>query len=327
MNVGTPEKPERKHVRKFIREFLNDPLVIDLPWLVRKILVNLIIVPFRTFKSTRLYQMLWTQHGSPLLYNMQKLTNDVWNKVGNEFQVFYAMRYGHPSLERLLRKISETKQFDKLIIVPLFPQYASSTTGSVETLVDRWRKSVNYKGKINIIRQFYQSPGFIQSFIQRIKQYKWKEYDHIVFSFHGLPLRQINKFHPGHSSDDCSCHEKMPEYGQFCYKATCYHTARLLAKGLGLSTEEYTVAFQSRLTKNWLAPFTDRVITELAYKNIKKILVVAPSFVIDCLETNVEIGQEYKALFHEKGGEELVMVKSLNDAPFWTKGLVDIIFT
>ena len=324
VNVGTPDKPEVKEVRRFLTQFLNDRRVIDLPWLLQKILVNLIIVPFRARKSTKLYKMLWGINGSPLLYYTNRVKGKIQKILPDNYTVFAAMRYGNPALGNIL-KVIEKEAYDKIIVLPQFPQYASSSTGTVNEYVMNTIKKWNNTPTIHIINQFYEHPGFIDAFEKRAIENKYKEFDHIVFSYHGLPIRQINKTHPGIDCNDCSCTKEMPEHGKWCYKATCYHTSRLLAKKLDLKTNQYTVAFQSRLSKNWLEPFSDKQIIDMANKGVKRMLILAPAFVADCLETEVEIGVEYAELFKEHGGEELVMAKSLNDMDEWISTLFDII--
>ncbi len=316
INVGTPDKPSVKSVRRYLYHFLNDRRVIDLPWLLQKILVNLIILPFRAPKSTKLYKRLWTTKGSPLTY-YSNLVKDKLDKILPEnYDVYLAMRYENPKLKSVLDQI-EKENYSALIVFPQFPHYASSTTGSanqaVMDIVQKW----NVMPEIRFINQFYEHPGFIQSFVSRVKEMNYESFDHIIFSYHGLPLRQVDKTHPGIKSIDCTCENTMPDHGKHCYKATCYQTSRLLAKELGLSKENYTVAFQSRLSTNWLEPFTDKTIEILTRKGKKSILVCAPAFVADCLETIVEIGIEYQEIIKGVEGAKVTLVPSLNDMDEW----------
>lgn len=324
INVGTPDKAEVKAVRRFLSQFLNDRRVMEMPWLLRKMLVNIIIVPFRAPKSTKLYEKLWTAEGSPLLLNTEKFAGKLRRVLGEEYRIYTAMRYGNPSLIKTLQQIRD-QGFGELVIFPLFPQYASSTTGTILEFVrkelQKWRTSP----KLYFVDQFYDHPGFLEAFSQNIAACQPEEFDLIIFSCHGLPLRQVEKVHPGISSAECQCEKQIPAYGNNCYKATCYKTARLLAEKLDLDKQRYSVGFQSRLSKNWLSPFTDELIKEAAQKGAKKILVTVPSFVADCLETLVEIEAGYDTLFREPGGERLVLVKSLNDNKRWVKAAADII--
>ncbi len=324
INIGTPDKPEKKAVKKYLTEFLNDKYVIDIPWLLRKILVNLIIIPFRVKNSTSLYQKLWTDKGSALLYYQNSLVSKLNKKYGSEFEVFSAMRYGNPSLEKILKHI-QSKGYQDLIVYPMYPQYATSTTLSTRQRVEHLLEKNKIQIKLRFIDQFYNHRAFVDSFVKKIRNANYQNFDHIVFSFHGLPNRQVEKLHPNVSSISCSCSIKMPEHGRNCYKATCYETSRLLAKELNLEEEDYSVSFQSRLSNNWLTPFTDKTLMDLLTQGKNKILVVAPAFVTDCLETIIEIGLEYKEMFLKSGGEDLTMVSSLNDDDVWVDAIYEIV--
>ncbi|HKJ43394.1 MAG TPA: ferrochelatase [Sunxiuqinia sp.] len=324
VNVGTPDEPKVSAVRRYLFDFLNDRRVIDLPLIPQKILVNLIIVPFRAPKSTKLYQMLWTEEGSPLLVNAEKNKLKLQVALGNDYEVFIAMRYQNPSLKKVLHQIRD-ERFGKLIVIPVFPQYASSTTGTIAEFVNKELAKWTVIPEIRMVSQFYDHPTFVKAFTDRIKQYKPETFDHIIFSYHGLPNRQVDKVHQEISSTVCTCEKALPEHGKYCYKATCYQTTRLLAGSLNLKSGDYSVSFQSRLTKNWLKPFTDELLIKKAKEGAKRILVVAPAFVADCLETTVEIGIEYQDLFVENGGEKVQLVESLNDHPMWIETLKEII--
>lgn len=324
VNVGTPDKPKVKDVRRFLFQFLNDRRVIDLPWLLQKILVNLIIVPFRAPKSTKLYKLLWGANGSPLLHYTLSVKEKLQKQLANNYSVYAAMRYGKPSLSETLKEI-ESKNYDRIIVLPMFPQYASSTTGTINQFILKKITKWNNIPDLIHLNQFYYNNKFIKAFAQRAIEENYENYDHIVFSYHGLPLRQINKSHPDKYCRSCKCISKMPKHGKWCYRAQCYATTRLLVKELKLEQEQYTTAFQSRLSKNWLEPFSDKTLMDLAKHGKKKVLALAPSFVADCLETEVEIGIEYKALFEEAGGEKLTMAKSLNDMDEWIKVLEGIV--
>jgi len=324
VNIGTPESPAVKHVRSYLREFLGDERVITLPWLFRKILVNLIIAPFRGPKSAKLYQAIWTEKGSPLLVNSVKLGEALQSELGGSCQVFTAMRYGKPSMDEAMRKIAKSS-FRKVILVPLYPQYADSTTGTTvayfRTLVTRYAISADIK----IADPFFQHPGFIESFKNRIIACKPETYNYILFSFHGLPVDQTEKMHPGITCEQVGCDQSYNDVNALCYKASCYETARLLAKACQISENKYSVAFQSRLGLKWLQPYTDKIVEEKASQGVENLLVVSPAFVADCLETIHELGVEYNHLFIEKDGKKFQLVESLNDDSAWVKGLAAII--
>jgi protoporphyrin/coproporphyrin ferrochelatase len=323
-NVGTPDEPTVPAVRRYLFQFLNDRRVIDLPWLLQKFLVNVIIVPFRAPKSTKLYQMLWTAKGSPLLAISNESRNKLQERLGENYEVFTGMRYQNPSLKKVLQTIRD-KRFDKIVVLPMFPQYASSTAGTIAQLVNTETAKWNVIPELTIISQFYDNPQFIKAFAAQIRKYRPEEFDHIIFSYHGLPFSQTDRVHPAVKTINCNCEFEMPEHGRFCYKATCYETTRLLAKELGLLKSAYSVAFQSRLTKNWLKPFSDQEVIRLAKEGKKRVLMAAPAFIADCLETIVEIGVEYQHLFEENGGEKIQLVESLNANADWIETLAELV--
>jgi protoporphyrin/coproporphyrin ferrochelatase len=324
INVGTPDSPSVKDVRKYLFRFLNDRRVIDLPWLLQKILVNLVIVPFRAPKSAKLYRLLWTDKGSPLLVHSNQVRDSLQDQLGSNYKVFVAMRYGNPNLKKILDEI-HSGAFARIIVLPMFPQYASSSTGTAIAAVMDQVKMWNIIPEIKFVGQFYSNPGFIDSFAQKIKQYEPGRFDHIIFSYHGLPVRQISRVHPGVDCQTCTCNRQLPAQGAYCYKATCYETTRLIASQLGLQKDDYSLSFQSRLSDKWLKPFTDKVLVQKANEGVQKLLIVAPAFVADCLETSVEIGIDYKNMFIKAGGSDLEYVESLNDMPGWVDVLKDMI--
>jgi ferrochelatase len=323
--LGTPDDANVGAVRRYLFEFLNDPRVIDISAFARALLVNLIIVPFRAPKSTEEYKKLWTKEGSPLLLHGVELKEQVQNILGDSATVELAMRYQNPSLDSVLEKMKR-QQYDKIIVLPLYPQYASSSTGStlekVMKIISKWWVIP----EVSMISQFYDEPGYTDTFVDIAKNYDLQSYDHIVFSYHGLPVRQVDKVYE--ESEQCSdhdCENEIDEANRFCYKATCYATTRLMAEKLNLDKSQYTVAFQSRLDKKWLEPFSDKVVEQLGQEGKKKILFFSPAFTADCLETTVEIGEGYLELFQEHGGEELDLVPSLNTHPMWVNTVVKMI--
>ncbi len=322
VNVGTPDSPTPPAVRRYLSEFLNDPLVIDLPWILRKFLVNFIIIPFRVRKSTELYKLLWTNDGSPLLTNMAKLAEKLSNKQ-DKYSVFYAMRYGNPALKNVLQQI-ENEQFSELVVFPLYPQYSGSTTqttiNKILRLTKKWKQT-----KIRFIEQFYHYSSFIEAFVSKVRRYELTDYDHILFSYHSLPTRQIEKGHKQLKNITCNCSVSHSEQIINCYKHSCLHLTALLAKKMQLFENEYSMCFQSRMSKDWLEPFTDKTLIDLAKQNKKKILIISPSFVADCLETTIEIGADYKKMFLEAGGERLDLVDSLNYSSEWVEAIIDIL--
>ena len=325
INLGTPDSPSVSDVRKYLSEFLNDPRVIDIPWLLRKILVNLIIVPFRAPKSAKIYRQLWTKDGSPLLIYGNAVKDKLQSALGENFEVELAMRYQNPGLDEVLGRMRK-KSYRRIIIVPLFPQYASASTGSA---VDKTMKIISkwwVIPELRFISQFFDNEGFIDTIAEKTKPYNVEDYDHILFSYHGLPVRQVDKVYTdGKPCDDHDCENVLNEDNYYCYKAACYATTRLLVARLNIPDDKYTVCFQSRLNKDWLEPFADKTIIRKAEEGAKKILVFSPAFVADCLETKVEIGIEYQKLFEEHGGEKIQLIESLNDHPKWIETLKEMV--
>lgn len=324
VNLGTPDSPSVSHVRSYLSQFLNDPRVIDIPWLLRKILVNLIIVPFRAPKSAALYKKLWTPNGSPLLYYSNRVKELLQKELQEEYDVYLAMRYKNPSIPDVLETIRR-KNFDRIIVLPMFPQYASASTGSAHEEVMRVVSKWWVIPDVTFINQYYDHAGYIGSMAEIGSKYAHEEYDHVLFSYHGLPERQVDKVYDSGLCADHNCENEITDENKFCYKATCYGTTRLLATALNIPKEKYTVCFQSRLDEKWLMPFSDKVVEECARKGMKKILVFSPAFTADCLETIIEIGDEYQHIFETNGGEKVQLVESLNDHPLWISCLRDIV--
>lgn len=324
INLGTPDSPSVPHVRSYLSQFLNDPRVIDIPWLSRKLLVNLIIVPFRAPKSAKVYQKLWTENGSPLLYYSERARILLQESLGENFEVHLAMRYKNPSIPDVLERMRK-QNYDRIIVLTMFPQYASASTGSAVEETMRVINSWWVIPEVKIISQYFDHPDYIEAFVQRGNQYHLDEYDHVLFSYHGLPERQVDKVHGENGCDKYNCQHEITDNNRYCYRATCYATTRLLAERLNIPKEKYTVAFQSRLDKKWLQPFSDEVVENLAKQGMKKILVFSPAFTADCLETIIEIGEEYQEIFHAHGGEKVQLVESLNDHPQWIQCLKNLV--
>lgn len=323
INLGTPDAPTSISVGRYLTEFLNDKYVINIPWLFRKLLVNLVIIPFRVRNSTKLYQQLWTSEGSPLTVYMERLKRKLQAKENPKVTIFSAMRYQNPSIKSVLDDI-RVQGFEKIVVLPLYPQFADSTTTStieeVKRIVKRWDKAPD----IQYIEQFHDHPGYISTYAEKIQSYNPDNYDFILFSYHGLPNSHIEKIHLTTPIEACDCKNGTPEHCRICYLAACYNTTKQLVERLNLSEERYTTSFQSRLSKNWLEPFSDKTLINLAKKGHKRVLVVAPAFVADCLETIIEIGVEYKELFIANGGQELTLVESLNADDRWVDGIKEI---
>lgn len=326
LNLGTPDSTATKDVRKYLREFLSDGRVIDINPIGRWLLVNLIIAPFRAPKSAEEYRKLWTDKGSPLLFHGVELTEKVTQALGEDFIVSFGMRYQNPSIQKALEAF-QNQGIEKLIVLPLYPQYASATTGS--TMEKVWEELSKWEiiPTVEVVANFFDHPLFVKAFADLGKKYiQEKKYDHFVFSYHGLPERQIMK---GSFDNYCRLGECCNTYhakNKYCYRAQCFETTRLIAKELNIAEEDYTVCFQSRLGKTpWIQPYTEDVIHQLAEKGKKNVLAFSPAFVSDCLETTIEVGETYKEDFEHAGGDSWDLVESLNSSDAWVDCVKEII--
>ncbi|SMO62280.1 ferrochelatase [Solitalea koreensis] len=326
VNLGTPDSPSTSDVRKYLDEFLSDPRVIDTSAIGRFFLVKTIILPLRSPKSAKSYQEIWTDKGSPLLRHTIRQAELLQERLGNEFQVEYAMRYQNPSLETVLERFKQEK-VSTIKVIPLFPQYASASTGSVHEKIMSLVRYWQIVPEIEFVNSFPAHPMMIDAFAQLGSKHNVADYDHVLFSFHGLPQRQLIK------ADLSGCHcQKVDNCcgaininNQYCYSAQSHLTAREIAKALNLSKENYTICFQSRLGKDpWVEPYTSAVIEKLAKEGKKKLLVFCPAFVADCLETIFEVEVEYDEEFKYNGGEKVQLVEGLNDHPRWIDALEDM---
>ena len=324
VNLGTPDKPTYLSVFKYLRQFLMDGRVININPFLRFILVNFIICPTRSFSSTKVYKEVWDKNtGSPLLHNTTKLTEKLGKKI-EDYDVYCAMRYQNPSIESVINNILETNP-DEITVLPLFPHYAAATTGSVYQEISRVISKKWVVPNIRFINQFYDNEKFINAWVDKASKFDLNTYDKVIFSYHGIPNSHVDNVYPDSLCSDHNCESEVTNENKFCYKATTYETTKILANRLNLSPDKYQVTFQSRLTNKWLTPFTDEVLESLPTNGNKNVLVFSPAFTADCLETIIEIGDEYKELFLEAGGEKLDYVESLNYSDLWADAIIDII--
>lgn len=327
VNLGTPDAPERGAVYRYLQEFLLDPRVIDINAIARNLLVRGIIAPFRSGKSAEAYRILWTDKGSPLKYYGVRLTEQVQALLGPEYAVELAMRYQTPSIENAVAKLLQ-QNVQKIKVFTLFPQYASATVGSVQEEIMRILSREQVIPDLEMTSCYPVWQPMIDLFAANARKFDLTRYDHFLFSYHGLPQRQLRKADRfNHCLQQADCCQSLTEKNRFCYSAQCYATTRALAQALGLSPEQYTVSFQSRLGKDpWTQPYTIRVIEDLVKKRgTKRLLVFCPAFTADCLETTVEIGHEYREEFLKWGGERLDLVESLNDSPAWAAAIAGVL--
>ncbi len=244
--------------------------------------------------------------------------------LGEDYDVHLAMRYKNPNILDVLAKM-KVKNYKKIVLLPMFPQYASASTGSALEMAMKEISTWWTIPEVKVISQYYDNEKFLNAVVDRASKYDPKEYDHVLFSYHGLPERHVDKVYEEGLCSDRDCEHEITEENQYCYKATCFATTRLIAERIGLKESDYTVCFQSRLDKKWLEPFSDMVVEQKAKEGAKKLLVFSPAFTADCLETIIEIGDEYQEIFEEHGGEKVQLVESLNDHPMWVECLKELV--
>ncbi|HEX5742772.1 MAG TPA: ferrochelatase [Flavobacteriaceae bacterium] len=323
VNLGSPDSPTKKDVKKYLGEFLMDERVIDIPYLSRLLLVKGIILNTRPKKSAAAYQKVWWDEGSPLIVLSNRLKDKIVPKT--DIPVALAMRYGNPSIHFGLSELVK-QGVTEVLILPLYPQFAMATTETILVKAEEIRKKHFPQVKIEDIPAFYNKPEYIKvlgdSLIEGLNGF---EYDHLIFSYHGVPERHIMKsdITKSHCKIDGQCCKNQSAAHQFCYRHQCYETTRLTAEFLQLKEGTYTTTFQSRLGKDpWIQPYTDETIDNYAKKGIKKLAIITPAFVSDCLETIEEIGMEAKESFIEHGGESFHRIDCLNDNDAWANVIV-----
>lgn len=324
VQLGTPDSPTTKDVRRYLDEFLMDGRVMDIPYYSRALLVKGIIVPRRASRSAATYKTIWDeQTGSPLMHYSRLQQQLLQDELGDEYHVELAMRYQNPSIPEALKKL-EAMLLDSIRVIPLFPQYASATTGSVIDKVMEHMRQWQYIPEVTFINSFCEDPLMVDVFVEHAKKHDLSAYDHFLFSYHGLPVRQLGKIDPSgkRTCPERGCPSCQKEASAYCYLSQCYATTRAIVDRLGLSPEQYSVCFQSRLGKTpWIQPYTSDTLHDLAAKGKKKLLVFSPAFVADCIETLDEILVEYANEFKALGGERVDMVESLNTNPKWIQSL------
>jgi protoporphyrin/coproporphyrin ferrochelatase len=328
INLGTPDAPTPEAVGRYLREFLMDGFVIDVPRPLRWFLVNVMIVPRRKIRSAKAYQKVQLPEGSPLRVYTRELKEKVTEQLATDerYVVEYAMRYGNPSISSAVARLS-APDILRIIVLPLYPQYAES---SYETAVVETKRAAQESGcadRLSIFPPFYDRPEFVSAFARRIEETNEKGWaDHFVFSFHSLPERHLKRLDVTgqHCLLRSDCCDQVSAINHKCYRAQCFFTARQIAAQLGLKDEDYTVSFQSRLGRaKWIGPTTEVVLRELAQRGIRRVAVSCPSFVADCLETVEEMGIRGRQTFIEAGGEDLRLIPSLNADPFWVNTVAD----
>ena len=327
INLGTPDSPEPPDVRRYLDEFLSDPRVLDMPAWRRRLILDLLILPRRPKASGEAYAKVWTERGSPLLFHSRDLVEAVQPRLSSQIVVDLAMRYGKPSIPEALDRF-KAMGIDRIVVFPLYPQYASASTGSTVERVfaeagRRWNTPY-----LQVVPPFYDHPAYIAAFaavaeplIREVRP------ERVLFSFHGLPERQVRK--SDEAGDHClrrdDCCETIGKANRNCYRAQCTRTARLLAEALAVPEPACVLCFQSRLGRTpWIRPYTDEVVRTLAQQGVKRAVILSPGFVADCLETLEELGMRASDDFRAHGGEVLRLVPSLNATPRWVEAVVTL---
>jgi ferrochelatase len=322
MNLGSPDSTEVKDVKRYLKEFLMDERVIDVPWLARFFLIHGIIVPFRAPKSAEAYKTIWTKEGSPLVVFTKQLQKALQGKIDEPVAI--AMRYGNPGPQAAFDElVKDNPDIEDVLAIPLYPHYAmSSFETAVESAKEIHQKN-KYPFKLQFLRPFYNESNYINALVENIRPFLQKEYDHILFSYHGVPARHIRK------SDSTGCHclkiknccEVASPAHAHCYRHQVFTTTRLVMEQLNVPKGKYSISFQSRLGKGWLEPFTDIRLQEMPKEGVKNLLILCPAFVSDCLETLEEIDERGKESFLNAGGESFTMIPCLNTNALWVDTL------
>lgn len=326
-NLGTPEAPTTAAVRRYLRQFLTDPRVIDIPWLPRQLLVNCVIAPFRAPHSARAYASIWSPEGSPLMVHSCALGAEVANRLGPDYRVALGMRYGNPSIENAFGWLA-SEGCREIRLVPLYPHEAEATTGSTRAEFERVAHRIAPDLPFSIAPPFPELPGFVEAQTALARDILAKspsENRHVLLSYHGLPERHVLRGDPSgvHCLVGSNCCDSLSDRNRHCYRAQCHATSRALARALDIAPGEWSTSFQSRLGRiPWIGPHTDAVVRELAEKGVRNLVVLTPSFVAECLETLEEIGQGQRRQFLSLGGESFALVPCVNRHPLWVDAVV-----
>jgi ferrochelatase len=314
INLGSPKSLDKKDVKDYLREFLSDDLVIDLPKILQQFILRCFILPFRPAQAKEAYELIWEEEGSPLIINTQKIANALAKKTG--WNVDIAMRYQEPSIENVIKKYKENN-VEELTVISLYPHNAMSTTLSTELAVKEVVRRIYPDLKLSFVEPFYDNPLYIEALSESIKPYL-EDIDKLVFSYHGIPMRHIKKsdISGSHCIGENSCCNIDNVSSRNCYRSNTFTTSKLTAQYLKLKSSEWMMTFQSRvsiISPNWLKPYTDIELDNLPPKGVERVGVVCPSFVADCLETLEEIDMRARETFEEAGGQTFKYIPCLND--------------
>ncbi len=321
MNLGSPDSPSVPDVRRYLREFLMDGCVLDAPWPIRFLVVHGLILPRRPAQSAHAYQSIWTSEGSPLVVAGKRVKSLLQQRL--PVPVELCMRYQSPNSADALKSL-ENQGVERALLIPLFPHFAMS---SFETAVEKVRSEIRASHprlRLDVAEPFYSHPAYLEALVESAHPYLQQPFDHLLFSFHGIPERHLRKSDPSHNhclrTTEC-CATPNPAHAT-CYRHQCFETVRGFVDRSGLPTDRYSIAFQSRLGRDpWLKPYTDHVLESLARSGVRRLLVICPAFVADCLETLEEIGMRGRDSFLAAGGSELTLIPCLNSHPRWIEAL------
>jgi ferrochelatase len=331
INIGTPDEATPEAVGRYLREFLMDSHVLDMPFLKRWFLVNAIIVPRRKYDSAKHYQEVQTEEGSPLMLQTRRFAAGLSTELSKrdaDYVVEIGMRYGNPSITEGLSKL-KASNVDRVVVLPLYPQYTQSSFVTAVVEAKKRAREMGIEGRLSFVDPFYDDEGFINAWAQRVEEHLGeRELDHVVFSYHGIPVRHVKQLDPSgaHCFGSSDCCAEIGVVNQNCYRAQCFATSRAIARELSLEADRYTTCFQSQFGRDeWIGPSLDDLLLELPGRGLKRIAVLCPTFVADCLETLEEIGIRGSEEFKEAGGEELTLVPCLNSDPAWIRAAADLI--
>lgn len=326
MNLGSPDNTSVPAVRRYLNEFLMDKRVIDVPWLLRVLIVKGIVTPFRAPKSAAAYETIWTTDGSPLVHMTALLRDRLAALIDEPIEI--GMRYGNPSTAEGFEKLLSTNpNLEEIVALPLYPHYAMSSFETAVEYAKEIHQRKGYKFKLSFVDPYYNRPAYIEALAASMLPYLAGSYDHMLFSYHGVPGRHIRKSDVTgkHCLITPNCCEVASPAHAHCYRHQCLTTTKLVTSKLGIAAGRYSISFQSRLGKGWLEPFTDIRLAEMPKEGIKKLLILCPAFVSDCLETLEEIAERGKEIFMEAGGEAYTMIPCMNLEPKWVSAMKELV--
>ncbi|EMP5645660.1 ferrochelatase [Pseudomonas aeruginosa] len=324
LNLGSPDSTRVEDVRRYLDQFLMDPYVVDLPWPLRRLLVSLILIK-RPAESAHAYSSIWWDEGSPLIVLSRRL-QEAMKPHWPHGPVELAMRYGQPAIEKVLLDLAR-RGIRRVTLAPLYPQFADSTTTTAEQEVRRVIAAHRLGLEVSTLPPFYDQPVYLDALVESVRPCLQQPHDHLLLSFHGLPERHIRKLvkDPAHDLLAENSRNVSPEALALCYRSQCLRTAEAFAERAGLEQGRWSVSFQSRLGRaKWIEPYTDAKLDELVQRGVKRLLVMCPAFVADCIETLEEIGMRGREQFISAGGEDLVLIPCLNDHPAWVGALAEM---